>query len=160
MIECVPFVCPLHKTVHDEPRNPRAEEPLAGHRGPDGFEYLLPARVLQKVTARPGTQDVERIFLVLVDGQDDDFRLRMVLFDDLCRPYPVQFRHRDIHEDNVRLAFLDEPHGVLPVGSFPGDREFRGSPQEHPQAAPDDVMVIGDEYPDFLHVRPLLAVVV
>ena len=61
---------------------------------------------------------------------------------------PVEARHPDVHQDDVGSVPPGEPDGRLAVGGLGDDVDIRLGLEDHPEAGPDQRLVVGDEDPE------------
>ena len=60
----------------------------------------------------------------------------------------VQFRHRDIHHDDVGMQLVHEPHRLPPIGGRPYDLESGLRLQQHAQTVTHHGVIIREHHPD------------
>ena len=76
---------------------------------------------LQQITPRPRLEYLAHDLLGLVRRKDQHLRLRQHPLDLPCRVEPVQLRHPDVHDDDVRLQLLRLRHGFPPRRGLAAD---------------------------------------
>jgi hypothetical protein len=63
----------------------------------------------------------------------------------------VHVRHAHVHQHHIGALCLDQIHSLHPRTRFTDDDEVRLGLDEYPQAAPQQRLIVGDQYPD-LHL--------
>jgi len=112
---------PPRELVDHRARDGRREERIAARDDANGCHDFLRRRILQHETTRAC---VERVIDVAVEperGQDQHPRTRLRADDPARGLDPVEHRHADVHEHNVRLQPACLGDGVLAVGGLTDD---------------------------------------
>ena len=90
-------------------------------RGPHGQRDAVDRRVLGEEATRAGLERGRHVAVVRDDGQREHARRRMAL-EDLARGVgPFEVGHADIHDDDVRLEFIRQPHAHAAAGRLRDD---------------------------------------
>ena len=64
---------------------------------------------------------------------------------------PVQNRHRDVHQDDVRLQVLREPHGLPAVAGVPDDRDPVVAVEDRLERLGEEAVVVGYQHANVSH---------
>src|ERR1035437_5824168 len=141
---------PAGKRVDQPHRYRRREQRVPRGGDPDCGDQVVPRGVLQQESARPGPQRLVYVVVEVEGGQHDHPGPGgPVSAGDLPGGLEaVHFRHSHVHQDHVGLVVGGGLDGLCPVGCL-GDH---GDPvcclEDHAESGPDQLLVIGDEYPD------------
>jgi hypothetical protein len=125
----------------------RGEQRLALRDDADACGELLGRHVLEQEAARAGSQ---RLVDVLVEverreHQHPHGRVAAELGHPPRRLDPVELRHADVHQDDVRLELAGELHRLGAVGRLADHVEVVLGVEDHPEAGADEGLVVGDE---------------
>jgi hypothetical protein len=74
----------------------------------DGRDQLVGGGLFGYITGGPGFQHLKEILLILVDGESQNFPLRVDLLDPPGRFQTVHFGHRYVHNNYIRPGFFDQ----------------------------------------------------
>ena len=88
---------------------------------------------------------------VVIEGRDHDDRERVVDAGAGELPGgldPVEVGHADVEQAYIGSQLAGERDGVEAVGGLSDDLDVGLSVEEHREADPDDLLVVGDEYTD------------
>ena len=121
---------------------------LAVVRGADGCGDLLGLGVLEHVARCTGLEGGGDLLLLDERGHGHDLRDRPLGLDPADGRDAVHVRHQQVHQDDVGLEAAGHGHALRAVGGLTDDLDVVLEFEEHPQAHPDDGMVVDDEDPD------------
>ena len=121
----------------------------AAEEGDDPLRRLA----LQQVAGRAGADRAEQVLLGAGGGQDDDFAAGGRGAQPRQRCQPVEARHREIEQNEVRLELGREPERLGAVGRLADDIEAALGEQRREGVAREG-MVVDDE--DSLRHVPLI----
>ena len=69
------------------------------------------------------------------------------MYTDLARRLdPVHHRHGDVHQDDVRIELLHEPHGLLAVSRAPDDGDARIAPENGLERLGEETVIVRYEH--------------
>ena len=135
-------------------------EQLARHRGvdqglaavhrADRLGHLVQRDVLQQVAAGARPDRLEQVLFLVADRQDHDLRAGRDLLDGAARLDATALRHPDVHEHDVGQRFAGHGHRLGPVARLPDQVDVVLLVEDHLQAAPEQRVVIRDQYADGL----------
>jgi hypothetical protein len=90
----------------------------------------------------------EEMLIRAMHRQNENPDERGFLLDATRRLHTVQPRHRNVHQDNIRLQSLGHFDGGIPGESFADHLHVGLAFQQEADAAPHDGVVVGDQDPD------------
>ena len=128
--------------LHQQLRQRRVQIHLPQCRGADGRQQLLGGGALWHIARSPRLQHLEKIFLVLVDGQCDDGDFGELGFDDARCLDAGHIGQADIHQDDVRSRGPRGGYRFRAASRLPDDFHVRLAGQQHLQPRTDNGMVI------------------
>src|SRR5262249_31509307 len=98
----------------------------------DCGDHLVLARQFQHITGNAGSKRLNRQTDVEMHSKHDKLALQARLPEDLERVQPVELRHGNLSNDDVRLPLFGEEDKFVPVPGCPHDlivlRQDRGEP--------------------------------
>ena len=118
---------------------------VAGARRPNRRQQILLAKGLDEVAEHTRFGGALDELVLPVGGQHHD-RNRPLVEDPAGRLDPVELRHLDVEEGQIRPLRAREGHRLLPVARLRAHLET-GVLQQGPQVEPDDRLVLGDQNP-------------
>ena len=122
------------------------EQGLARVHGVDAGHEHLGLHVLEQEPAGACLERVVDVVVHVEGGQHDDLgRDTGVDGELLGRLDPVDARHPDVHQDDVGREVAGPGHGLLAVGGLADHVEVGLDLEDHPEAAPDQRLVVGDQ---------------
>lgn len=108
----------------------------------------MPLRVLEEESARARADRAERVLVEVERGQHEHPRFGKRFYDRLGRGDPVQPRHPDVHQHDVRSVLSRSPDGLLAIACL-ADHDHVGFRFEHQaEADADEFLIIDEEYAD------------
>src|SRR3954447_13369640 len=134
--------------VRDKPReHSRCEHGVARGSGADCFDELFPSHVLEQERARAGAQGVVDVLVEIERRQDDDARVQTCGDDAPRRLDPVDLRHPDVHENDVRSEVASERSGFGAVRRL-ADHVHAGELEDQAETRPDELLVVREQDAD------------
>src|SRR5262245_13694219 len=139
-----PNACEL---ADEPPSHGRSEQRVTGGDDTYGLEERLRSDVLEQEAARSRAERVVDVLVQVEGGEHDDLR-RSRLHDLPRRLDPVEHRHADIHQDDVRALGAAHLNRLLAIRSGADDVEVGLSRQQRGEAGTDDLLVVDHEDAD------------
>jgi len=96
-------VVALRPPIDDSTCNGGVEDRLAVGDGTDGVHDALGSRVLQQVTAGPGRENAEKLFVLVEARENEDVGLLALLLDLPTDLDAALARHPEVEYEHVRL---------------------------------------------------------
>ena len=91
---------------------------LATVRVADDFDEFRAVGIFKNITLRSGFDRGSDLFIIVLDGEHENFRPGSQYGDELCGLNPVHFGHANIQQSDVRLDFPTLNHCFLAVGGL------------------------------------------
>jgi len=132
----------------DQPPGDRGcEERLAGGDDADCVQELVRASVLEQEAARARAQSGVDVVVEIEGGENEHPRVGQasVCADEPGCFEPVEVRHADIHQHDVREEAAGEVDRFPAVGRFAGELQVVFGGDQGGEAASDGGLVVGDE---------------
>jgi hypothetical protein len=107
-----------------------------------------PRRVLQEKARGAGAQRAQHQLVGVERGEHDDGRRRELAAQQPRRRDPVDERHADVHQHDVRPMHVDGGRHVAPVTRLAHDRQPLRAREHHLQPAPHERVVVDQQNPD------------
>ena len=123
------------------------KRPVIGE-GFDGGNEIALGIGLHHKTARPSGDDFANQLVRVVEGDDEQFRGRERLANSPGGFDPVQLRHVDVQDDDVRLQFFRLGHRFLTGTRIPANFPPFANGQQLPDPEPHHVMVVRYQNPN------------
>ena len=102
-------------------------------------------RIFEQVAFGPGSERPNQKLLIRVHAQNNDPDV-WVRFANLGRRIePIQLRHGNIHDDDVRARFRRQAHCLTAVLCFADHFYIRMLRQQEPQTLSHDTVIVGDQ---------------
>src|SRR5262249_45020263 len=126
----------------------RGEQRLASADRADGAGQLLAGSVLEQEAAGSGFHSVVDVLVEVEGGQHEDLGPAAALGELGGCLDPVESGHADVHQDDVGGQGACLCQCLAAVARLAGDAQIWLGFQQHPQALPDQVLVVGDQDAD------------
>src|SRR5262249_48501776 len=133
-------------------RDRRAEKRVAAARFADRLDEIGGGGLLHQVARRAERGELVHILVVAVGRQHEQLAGQALVNDLSRRLEPVELRHRDVHDDDVRQEFLRELHGLAAVLGLADDLDVGFGGQQGAETLADDGVVVSEQYRYFFHV--------
>ncbi len=126
-------------------------------RGPhDRVDDLLGRQVLEQVGANAHAQRVRQVFARVAHRQDHHRDVEPVVLERLHEPQPVDRRHAQVRDHQVRPVRLDQRQRLAGVAGGRDDLHAGAQLEQLAQAPPAQRVVVDQQYAQrFSHGRPL-----
>ena len=128
----------------------RRKQRVPARHGPDGGDEVDRRDVLQEEPAGTGAERLDDV-LVGVEGRQHQHatRRRDALADELTgRLDAVEGGHADVHDDDVRAAPAGLGDALATVGRLADDLDVILAVEDHPEAGPDELLVVHEQDAD------------
>src|SRR6202000_2619146 len=112
----------------------RGEQRVPGGDHPHGRDELRGGGVLEEEAAGAGAQRVEDVLVEIERCEHEDLGGVATAGDPSGRFNPVELRHADVHQDDVRVEITRQCDGLQPIGGFADDVDVRFVVQDHSEA--------------------------
>jgi hypothetical protein len=128
----------------------RGEQGVAAGGDPHRADQILRLGVLEQEAARAGPQRLVDVIVGLERGQDDDLHPGQgaVRGDPAGGLEAIDPGHPDVHQDHVGALGARQLHRLLAVDRLADHLDVSVRLEQHPEAGPDQRLVVGEEHPD------------
>ena len=134
-----------HKALEQHLRDLRAEERLMGSERLDSKDHVTRCIGFQKITAGPRCENLAHQFFRFVHRKDQ-YLYPGYCSHDLPRRFdPIQVRHGEVDDRDVRDKLLCYGDGCAACRSLATNLPAGVFLEQKTQAAANDVMIVGDE---------------
>ena len=142
---------PLQVTLEDDAGNAGTEIGLMLAERLERRDEMRRRFALEHATAGAGREDLMDQRLVFRAGEGEHFGARKNPPDLPGDFDPVELRHTDVEDHDVRLLFGGQFDRLAPILGFPADFPAPFGFDQGTQAAPHDFVIVDDENPSFFH---------
>ena len=132
--------------INHGPRDSRAQVRPSSTDVPNRLHQVPGGPGFQNITGHMGLERLQNVSIFRVHGQEYHFGPSTTLVDFAGRIEPVEQRHRQVEDNDVRLKLLCQPQSLPAVRGLPDHLEPFALHQGL-QALPDDHMIIGQHNP-------------
>jgi len=113
--------------------------------GQHGVDEFVVMNILEQVSGGPGSDRLEHVLVVVVDGEDEDVDIRPPRLDLPGGLNTAQTRQAKVHQDHVWPELASEAYRISAIGGLAHDLDLSTVLQDLASSPTNEGVIINDE---------------